>query len=148
MRTQKELKGFTLVELLVVIAIIALLNSFVLVAIVRYRDRARDSRIEAVLSQVRPMAAMIYTDDNSYENLCDDTDTLRDGLDNEITRSLKIIEDEAEKTSGSKPTCYAFENTYCVQSSLVSSGHYCVDSTGYAGSEQTICLPANIKCAP
>jgi len=125
----RKKKGFTLIELLVVIAIIGLIAIFTLTVIARYRDKAKDSRIETALVQVRSIAAGIYTDNSSYEALCSDDGTLNDAT----YSTLRVIEGEARKFSGSDPVCDASASTYCVQSALATSGYYyCVDSTGVA----------------
>lgn len=140
--------GFTLIELLVVIAIIGLLTAFSLIVIARYRNKAKDARIESVLTQVRQFATMIYHDNESYQLLCDtgDNDTLNDqgsgGLKESIKKALSSIEADVKKFSGSDPKCYATGESYCVKASLVSGDGgkgFCVDSTGRAGSSLTDC---------
>lgn len=139
------MKSFTLIEVLVVVAIIALLISINLVAIVHYQDKARDTAIAADLSQVRKVATMIYTDENSYEPVCAGDNTLNDSH-----SDLKTIEDDVNKFTGKDPTCYSDRNLYCVQSSLLSTdvGHFCVDSTGFAGKiDGNYCKDKNKNCS-
>jgi len=59
----KSKKGFTLVELLVVISIISILSSLSIVSVNIARQRARDAKREADISQVR-LALYMYFDDN------------------------------------------------------------------------------------
>jgi len=139
------MKSFTLIEVLVVIAIIALLISISLIAIGHYQDKATDTAIGADLSQIRKVAAMIYTDENSYENICA-AGTLNDGY-----SDLKTIEDDVNKFAGKDPTCYSERNAYCVQSSLLSAdeGYFCVDSTGFAGEiDKDYCKDKSKNCSP
>jgi len=123
-------EGFTLIEVLVVVAIIALLISINLVAIDHYQNRANDVAIGANLSQVRKVAAIIYTDENSYESICAVDNTLNDSH-----PTLKMVEDDINRLIGVDPTCYSERTAYCVQASLLSADgdYFCVDSTGFAG---------------
>lgn len=129
-------KGFTLIELLVVIAIIGILSSIVLVALRGARNKAKDARITADLSQVRSLAEVLY--DGTYDALLIDPDytTLVDDI------GLQGGTVVNEQTNGA----------YCVCSSLNESGIYCVDSTGYAGDVSgaaacTVCDAATDDCA-
>lgn len=136
----KKSRAFTLIELLVVIAIIVLLAAIILTALARYRDRAKDARIQAVLSKVRNEAEIIENDTNSYTSLC------VGGALNEDNSNLKTIKEEIEKFSDS-PTCYASDTEYCVEAKLVRSGYYCIDSTGIAViNSDSYCVDANKKC--
>jgi len=58
----RNTKGFTLIELLVVIFIIGLLASLSAGVAMSYRNRAKDGRIEATLSQIRKEAALILNE--------------------------------------------------------------------------------------
>ncbi|MBZ9578067.1 type II secretion system protein [Patescibacteria group bacterium] len=140
------MKSFTLIEVLVVVTIIALLISINLVAIGHYQDKARDTAIAAGLSQVRKVAAMIYTDENSYEFICAADNTLNDSY-----PALKMIEDDVNKFTGENPTCYSERTAYCVQSSLLSAGggYFCIDSTGFADKiDGDYCTGTSKNCSP
>lgn len=140
------MKSFTLIEVLVVVAIIALLISINLVAIGHYQDKARDTAIAAGLSQIRKVAAMIYTDENSYENICAADHTLNNGY-----SDLKMIEDDVNKFTDKDPTCYSERTAYCAQTSLLSADgeYFCVDSTGFSGRiDGNYCKDKSKNCSP
>lgn len=129
----KKLEGFTLIELLVVVAIIGLLASIASVAASEARNKAKNAAIQATLIQVKAQATLILHTDEAYDNLCDADHTLND---TDYPNSLGLIEDEVKKYNGNQDlTCYASGDVYCVQSPLVKSGDYCIDSTGYAGTD-------------
>ncbi len=65
----KTKKGFTLIELLVVIAIIGILSAIGLVSLNGAREKARDSKRESDLAQIRSAMALYYDDNSSaYPN--------------------------------------------------------------------------------
>lgn len=138
-------KGVTLVELLVVIAIIGLLATISALVVYRYQRKSVDTRIEAEMSQVRSIAAMIYNDDMNYNALCDSAKTLNDSHPRHT--GLKDIENDIVNFTGQNVVCYGLGFNYCVQSILVAGGSICVDGNGYAGSGETNCAEANKKCS-
>lgn len=142
-------KGFTLIELLVVIAIIGLLVSISAAAINDARTRSKDNTIKADLSQIRSEATIIQTESDSYvaadNSLCDgDNNSLNEG--NLSHAILGDLEEAVEKLNGNqKVNCYADTGAYCVSSPLPGGETYCVDSTGYAGTEKSFCGDSD-KC--
>ena len=115
-------KGFTLIELLVVIAIIGILSSIVLVALRGARNKAKDARLIADMSQVRSVAELVY--DGDYDDLAGDTDyatLVADLTGPELGTQTLILNVEVGK------------GNYCAEVTLNETGSYCVDSTGYAG---------------
>jgi prepilin-type N-terminal cleavage/methylation domain-containing protein len=141
---KKESRAFTLIELLVVVAIISLLATVILLVIGDYRDKAKDSKIETTLVNVRNIASVVLTY-GSYSSLCD-SGTLNE---NEPTSDygLKTIENEIKKINSSDPVCFASDNDYCVEARLLRNGYFCIDSTGVAKENvASACTNANRKC--
>ena len=123
-RNMNSKRGFTLIELLVVIAIIGILSSIVLVALRGARDKAKDARIVADLTQIRSIAEVLY--DGDYGDvLITQADIAK--LDTDIGRQGGTLSLEP-----AAPT-----TDYVAYSDLNVSGWYCVDSTGTAGFTET-----------
>jgi len=105
----------------VVIAIIGILAAIVLVSLSGARDRAKDARIQADMSQVRS-AAELYADDNgNYAGLANNDDIMK-------------LENDIEAQTGNNNSFVLTiknDNTgYCAYVPLVASSneYYCVDS--------------------
>ena len=123
-------RGFTLIELLVVIAIIGILSSIVLVALRDARNKAKDARIVADLSQIRSIAEILY--DGDYDALTtSQTDVAKLSADITAQGGSLVLNKTASPA-----------DAYCAYSALNvqvggSTNYYCVDSTGTAGFTQT-----------
>ncbi len=120
-------RGFTLIELLVVIAIIGILASVVLASLNTARDKGADAAVKANLGNIRPQAAIVYDNTNSYDSVCADTS---------ITQALAA----AMTAVAGTPIAGGLGDGECVDSATewavwvnlksASTSAQCVDSTG------------------
>jgi len=118
-------KGFTLIELLVVIAIIGILAG-ILFAVIDPADKitdANDAQKQLSVSDLSSAIQTAYADNSySYENICD--------IDS-ITR-LEEEYDSVVNLAAGDFLCADSDDAFAVQIAL-SSGYYCIDSTGFRG---------------
>ena len=118
-----------MIELLVVIAIIGILSSIVLVALRGARNKAKDARIVADLTQVRSIAEVLY--DGDYGDLAlTQTDIAKLVTDIDAQLPSTAVGLVINKTVG--------DTEYCAYSDLnvpigAATNYYCVDSLGIAG---------------
>ena len=117
--------GFTLVELLVVIAIIGLLSTIVLVSFGPVRNQARDTAIKANISQMRLAAEIQYANDGNYNNA--------------TSRPDYTAAKTAVNAAGGTVVESFNASAYCINSTLATSGSWCVDSAGRIGSSPSGC---------
>ena len=141
----KKLKGFTLIELLLVFAIIAILAVLLMVPLRGIRDKAKDARIKADLTQARNIAETIYYEvtPSKFNNLCDDFDNLNSG-----NPQLLIIQEDILDQGGSI-VCKAVGDEYCVSSKLNlqkddAVNYFCIDALTQAKEVASEC--SDFKC--
>lgn len=116
-------KGFTLIELLVVIAIIGILSSVVLASLNSARDKGADAAIRGNLNNMRAQAELVYDDNGSYAALFSNTT---------VINAVNAANSANGNGKGVATTSEA--NFWAASAELKSStGWYCVDSTGFAG---------------
>lgn len=117
----KKNRAFTLIELLVVISIIGILVGIIVTTLTTARDRAKDIRIIAAISQVRGAAELYATgNNNNYLGF--------DGTDTENTLAADI-----NNMYGGAGTSYTLlinndGSGYCATAILNSGDIWCVDS--------------------
>lgn len=109
---RKIQKGFTLIELLVVIAIIGILAGILFVAIdpQAQTNKAEDAKIKSELASVRTQAALVFSGDGNYNEVCK----------NENVKALV----------GVKGTCIAGPGFWVAAKELTDGKYWCVDSSG------------------
>ncbi len=125
-------KGFTLIEMLVVVAVIGILSSVLLNALGPAKQKAKDSRIEQELSQVRDLAETLY--DGDYDALESLPKT------NILNQNLKALSDDITLQGGelvirkANPAlnyvAYSRLNLTTGTSQNPQTTYYCLDSTG------------------
>jgi len=115
-------KGFTIIELIVVIAIIAVLASIVMINVMQYISKSKDTAIKANLDTIRKNAAVWYDNHGSYSGF--DTDASSVASENAITKSGGIL---SYSSVVGQSYCYA----YFLPSDPLGLTPLCVDYNGY-----------------
>lgn len=147
MKIFHQKQGLTLVELLVVVSIIALLASILIANLNIGRSKAKNNVIKENMYSLKLATELTYDENNSYEAVCTETG---DSPANDIGSSgnfLRIrtaVNNNGGTTTGN---CYDSAIHWCAQvtSMPYNSENWCVDDTGYAGSNAD--CDTNYTCA-
>lgn len=124
-RDRNPKKAFRFLIIGIIIPIIwtiiyfGVLSSIVLVSLEKSKEKAKDTRILADLMQIRTMAQLIYSfEESDYSKInCTHPDLIS------ICASI-------EEATGEKPTIHSTRDAYCAYIKLLTKGYYCIDSKG------------------
>lgn len=146
-KERKKQSGFTLIELLVVIAIIGVLASIVLAGLNTARTRARDVSIKANLSQSRHSAELYQSENGNYGTAGGGTGVCGDTGDNTVGRHVAEAINQSSKPEAYDTvaeTCFVMTNGSAWAASVpLSTGFYCVDSSGSSKETETFTISAS-----
>lgn len=129
--------GFTIIELIVVIAIIAVLAGIVLVNIISYETKAKNSAIEEQVGSLPVAAASDISE----------TGGLTDAEGNDLCHQSDVINiiNKIDDITNISPTCNTDSSSnWCFCSSIfqvfgMGNFSYCVDSNGFRGEKADAC---------
>ena len=143
----KANQGFTLIEMLVVVAVIGILSSVLLNALGPAKQKAKDSRIQQELGQVRSLAETFYDGDYDALETIPKTDILNQNL---RALSLDIALQGGElvirkATPALNYIAYSRLNLTIGTSENPQTAYYCLDSTGNSGIT-TVDLSGRTSC--
>ncbi len=112
-------KGFSLIELMIVIAVVAILATFILVALQSARNAAENSRRISAITSTRSFASIYYAVNGTYHNL-------------ESAPELSGVLEKYDETVGEKKILRIFaeggpNSNYCAEIKLINGSYLCTD---------------------
>lgn len=126
---KKALRFLIIGIVLPIIPIIGVLSSIVLVSLGGAREKAKEAKMMANISQVRTAAEIIYGDTENYSGVsC-------------LNPQLASICDDIKTAIGKEPTIYSSREAYCAYVKLPSGDYYCIDSEYRIGAGKTSTKP-------
>ncbi|MFA6190147.1 MAG: prepilin-type N-terminal cleavage/methylation domain-containing protein [Candidatus Staskawiczbacteria bacterium] len=132
---KKPQKGFTIIELIVVIAIIAVLAGIVLVNVIQYINKSKDTKVKAELSQIAKGAIVNYEKNGSYANTLSAV-TPCEGTYVFIPSTTAFVAYHKLCTDPTKYWCVDSVGSVKELSNIPDAGVYtCTEGTGDAGGE-------------
>lgn len=152
----KSKQGFTLIEMLVVVAVIGILSSVVLTALGPAREKAKDTRIQEELSQVRSLAEALY--DGTYKvlpALAGDYNPQTDVAHPDLKSLAISIQSQGGKLIIQKPsdsTKYLIYSKLNAKANISQANpqgettYYCRDSNGRSGTTTRQPGPNEVEC--